>query len=225
MYALTFLFLIYPVNAATIYGIVYDLSLKKIDNARVEVNTTPKQFMVAQNGSYSFNVANGIYKIKAQLMQKGAAIASVQENITIERDGSYVLDLILFPDVEEGIEDIGVDLNNELIELEDGKNNFMIGIIFSLIIFIVIVGVYYLRTKKQAKEPEIEEQETGHQDDLGQVINLIKQEGGRTTQKEIRKQIPLSEAKISLMVTELEHKGIIEKIKKGRGNIIILKKK
>ena len=41
MYALTFLFLIYPVNAATIYGIVYDLSLKKIDNARVEVNTTP----------------------------------------------------------------------------------------------------------------------------------------------------------------------------------------
>ena len=225
IYALTFLFLIYPLNAATIYGTVYDLSLKKIDNARVEINTTPKQFMIAQNGSYSFNVANGIYKIKAQLMQKGAAIASVQENITIERDGSYVLDLILFPDVEEGIEDIGVDLNNELIELEDGKNNFMIGIIFSLIIFIVIVGVYYLRTKKQAKEPEIEEQETGHQDDLGQVINLIKQEGGRTTQKEIRKQIPLSEAKISLMVTELEHKGIIEKIKKGRGNIIILKKK
>ncbi len=61
--------------------------------------------------------------------------------------------------------------------------------------------------------------------DLEQLTKIIKQEGGRTTQKDIRKQIPLSEAKISLMITELEHKGVIEKIKKGRGNIIILKKK
>ena len=57
------------------------------------------------------------------------------------------------------------------------------------------------------------------------LIKIIKREGGRTTQKYIRKQIPLSEAKISLMIAELEHKGIIEKIKKGRGNIIILKRK
>ncbi|MBI2102021.1 hypothetical protein HYT53_05420 [Candidatus Woesearchaeota archaeon] len=40
-------------NAATIHGTVYDLSLKKAGNARVEINTLPKQVMVAQNGSYS----------------------------------------------------------------------------------------------------------------------------------------------------------------------------
>ena len=62
-------------------------------------------------------------------------------------------------------------------------------------------------------------------DELKNVLEIIKANGGRTTQKEIRKQIPLSEAKISLMVAELEHKGFIEKIKKGRGNIIVLKKK
>ena len=56
------------------------------------------------------------------------------------------------------------------------------------------------------------------------IIKILIQEGGRTTQKGIRKQIPLSEAKISLMIAELEHKGIVDKIKKGRGNIIILKK-
>ncbi|MEK6827817.1 MAG: hypothetical protein AABX78_00550, partial [Nanoarchaeota archaeon] len=61
--------------------------------------------------------------------------------------------------------------------------------------------------------------------DLEHLIKIIKKEDGRTTQKDIRKQIPLSEAKISLMIAELEHKGIIEKIKKGRGNIIILKRK
>ena len=35
--------------------------------------------------------------------------------------------------------------------------------------------------------------------------------------------LDLSEAKISLILTELEHKGQIEKVKKGRGNVIILK--
>jgi uncharacterized membrane protein len=68
-----------------------------------------------------------------------------------------------------------------------------------------------------------------HQDvadaDLQKVIEIIRKEGGRTTQKELRKQIPLSEAKISLMISELEHKRIVQKVKKGRGNIIILKRK
>jgi uncharacterized membrane protein len=52
---------------------------------------------------------------------------------------------------------------------------------------------------------------------------IIKEEGGRTTQKDIRKKIPLSEAKVSLMISELEAKGKIQKIKKGRGNIIVVK--
>ena len=42
--------------------------------------------------------------------------------------------------------------------------------------------------------------------------------------KELRKEmLYLSEAKVSLIVTELEHKGLVEKIKKGRGNVLILK--
>ncbi|MBN2458300.1 hypothetical protein JXB31_04180 [Candidatus Woesearchaeota archaeon] len=52
------------------------------------------------------------------------------------------------------------------------------------------------------------------------VLNILKKEK-RITQKEIRKQLPDSEAKISLVISEFESKGIIKKIKKGRGNIII----
>ena len=59
--------------------------------------------------------------------------------------------------------------------------------------------------------------------ELQQVLDIIKDQGGRTTQKEIRKKMPQSEGKVSLIVAELEHKGLVEKIKKGRGNIIILK--
>ncbi len=54
------------------------------------------------------------------------------------------------------------------------------------------------------------------------ILEILRKEGGRATQKEIRKHIPLSEAKISLMIAELEHSGKVKKVKKGRGNIIIL---
>ena len=218
------------VNAATIHGTVYDLSLKKANNARVEINTNPKQFLVAQNGSYSFNAPNGFYTIKAQLMQKNTVIASVNENITIKQDGSYVLDLILFPDVEEGVEDINLDVNGDIVET--GNKGVTVGSVILLLIGIILIGLSYFKKykiqKKETHEEKIKTGQTGEKsedNDLEQLIKIIKQEGGRATQKDIRKQIPLSEAKISLMIAELEHKGIIEKIKKGRGNIIILKKR
>ena len=55
------------------------------------------------------------------------------------------------------------------------------------------------------------------------ILNILSKNGGRILQKELRKQIPLSEAKISLLISDLESTGKIKKIKKGRGNIIIIK--
>ncbi len=59
-------------------------------------------------------------------------------------------------------------------------------------------------------------------DDLREVIRIIEKKGGRTTQLDLRKALPYSEAKVSLMITDLENRGIVKKIKKGRGNVIIL---
>ena len=133
-----FLMLIFFVNlsyAATVYGTVYDLSLKKLDNAVVEMNTSPKQQMVTKNGTYSFDVSNGMYTIEAQLIQKNTVIASAQENITIKQPGNYALDLILFPDIEEGVEEINVDVNGDIIE--SGVSNSILIIIAILILIIV----------------------------------------------------------------------------------------
>ena len=220
-------------NAATIHGTIYDLSLNKVSNARVEINTLPKQVMVAQNGSYSFNVPYGFYTIKAQIVQKNTVLASVQENITIRQDGNYVLDLILFPDVEEGIEEIGIDVGDDVVGNAKGNIGYSVLTFAFILIVLSIVAFYYIKKiRPRKKEPGNETiiqkeawQEEPEDDGLGKLIKIIKNEGGRATQKEIRKQMPLSEAKISLMIAELEHKGIVEKIKKGRGNIIILKRK
>ena len=231
IYLFTAIILMSFANAATIYGIVYDLSLQKVNNARVEINTAPKQFMIGQNGSYSFEVPNGAFKIKSQLIQKGSIIASAEENITVNQDGDYVLDLILLPDIEEGVENVELDVNSDIVE-PNANNKSLAGLVALLIILIISIGIYYFAANKksrgfgQEKELQQEKKESYDEDDeLNKLIEIIKNEGGRATQKDIRRQIPLSEAKISLMIAELEHKGIIEKIKKGRGNIIILKKK
>jgi len=226
-YLFAALFLAGIANAAAVHGTVYDLSLKKVSNARVEINTLPKQVMVAQNGSYSFNAPNGFYTIKAQIAQKSAVLASVEENITIKQDGSYILDLILFPDVEEGVDEINLDVNENVVS---NGNSFASAVVVMVIVLIVLAtgAFYYIKRnkpEKAAKEETNQEEKGQEHGDLSQLIGIIKHEGGRATQKEIRKQIPLSEAKISLMIAELEHKGVVEKIKKGRGNIIILKMK
>ncbi|MBI2102020.1 hypothetical protein HYT53_05415 [Candidatus Woesearchaeota archaeon] len=157
-------------------------------------------------------------------------LASVQENITIRQDGNYVLDLILFPDVEEGIEEIDIDVGDDVVGNARGGISYSVLTAAFVLIALSIGAFYYIKKIKPKKEPEkITGQkvktEESEDDGLSQLVKIIKNEGGRATQKEIRKQIPLSEAKISLMIAELEHKGVIEKIKKGRGNIIILKKK
>lgn len=221
-------------SAATVYGTVYDLSLKKLNNVRVEIDTSPKQFMIAQNGSYSFNVPYGKYVIRAQLMQRNNLIASSEENITIKQDGNYVLDIILFPDVEEGVENIDIDVG-DITKTDDNSLGSILVIIASILfsVFAILGLLYFIKNKKNvsiyqkkvdSKVTKEEVKSEQSDDDLNQILNIIKHEGGRTTQKDIRKQIPLSEAKISLMIAELEHKGVVEKIKKGRGNIIILKK-
>lgn len=228
-YAAMLLFALGIVHAATIYGNVYDLSLRKLNNVKIEINTIPKQAIVAQNGSYSFNVPNGDYVIKAQLLQKNTVLAFVQENITIRQDGSYVLDLILFPELEEGIEEIDIDVGDDLINEANNKNVFVVSIAIILLLAAAFFGaIYHFNKRKSIAKEAAKDEEHASKDedkDINHIIKFINQEGGRTTQKEIRKQIPLSEAKISLMIAELQHKGIIEKIKKGRGNIVILKKK
>ncbi|MFC1723099.1 hypothetical protein ACFL0V_03090 [Nanoarchaeota archaeon] len=81
------------------------------------------------------------------------------------------------------------------------------------------------KVKKVLEELEEKEQFEKAQrsgDETKIILDILKKEGGRATQKEIRKHIPLSEAKISLMIAELESQGKVKKVKKGRGNIIIL---
>ncbi|AKB12711.1 Uncharacterized membrane protein [Methanosarcina thermophila] len=57
-------------------------------------------------------------------------------------------------------------------------------------------------------------------DDLKEILELVRASGNRISQRELRKKSPYSESKVSLMLSDLEERGLIEKFKRGRGNII-----
>jgi len=191
-------------------GNVYDDALAPLSNVILTVDTEPKQQYISKNGAYTFNIPQGVYTLTASY-QEGSANYYAEEKIRIANEGAFVYDIILFPNLSEE-EALSDDFELDVTALDDDRSNKWLWV--SLISFLLFAGILYYVLKKR-KNP-------GEDVVYAMVLALIKKHK-RVTQKEIRKQVPMSEAKISLVITELEDKGLIKKIKKGRGNIIILK--
>lgn len=195
---LILILLITTANADTIYGKIYSWELEPID-ALVIIRDGVEQRIVSTNGSYNFEVEPGNYTIIAR---SGELIAI--ENVTVK--GNVRFDLILFPEFE---------LPEEVPEMPFEEKDFSLPAIF-LSLF-GILAIYALKRRYAKKQEDI------LPEDLKMVIEVIKENGGRITQKELRKKLGFSEAKMSLVIADLERRGLIEKIKKGRGNVIFLK--
>lgn len=58
--------------------------------------------------------------------------------------------------------------------------------------------------------------------DLREILDVIRGHRGRITQKDLRSRLEYSEVKVSLLLSELEKRGLIKKFKNGRENIVIL---
>lgn len=210
------LMLVNTVYGAIIQGGIYDFSLEKIENIIIEINTSPPQRQVAIDGSYSFEVSPGAYVMTARTIENEVL---AREEITIIREGKYTVDIIAFIDLNE-LEDSELDIDPSLDTEE--KNRTLVIAITIIILLLVVMAVFLIYKKK--KKPKKEEPILDGNDLKKKVLDIIVKEDGRTTQREIRKLFPYSEAKISLVLTELESEGKIRKIKKGRSNVIILNK-
>ena len=211
------------VSAATIHGTVYSFDLEEITNAIVKVDSEPVQTMVSKDGTYSFELEPGDYIITATYSEDDVVKDYVTENINIEKQGTFVLDLILFPSFAEE-EELLKETEEEIVDgvFEEIKITDIIIFCVAIVGFGVVIYLLFRYRKILVKVTE-EVEKAKLTDDLERkVLDFIKKEKGRVTQKEIRKQFPMSEAKISLVISDLESKNIIKKIKKGRGNIVVL---
>ncbi len=225
------------VQGAKVYGTVYEWSdfEKPLKNVIVELeeNSTRVQYNVSTTGTYVFDrISPGNYLVKARYYRNNILEYAGEENVSVE----YVedvknIDLLLFPPTDSEMEYLG-DIN--LTDNADFKKENAPSYYIIIIPILALSGLIVLRfaRKKKSISGEIIKDTvppaTGEikalPQDLQVLYDMIVRLGGRTTQKDLRKKMACSEAKVSLMIADLENRGLIEKIKKGRSNIIIARK-
>jgi len=223
-------------TAATIKGTIYNTNLEVETDVLVEIDTVPQQKFLAKEGTYNFDVPLGKYTLTAD---KG--LVSTTEEVEIVENGEFIFDLFLLSDFTEE-DELWQDTEEEFFtedEKDEGEGySLWRSVLTGLIILALLIRLLWMRKKygrlkifrkkikaesKKTVEQHKEElaEEPGH---LDKVLEIIQRHDGRITQKKLRKEmLYLSEAKVSLILTELEHKGKIEKVKKGRGNVVLLK--
>lgn len=271
---------------ATVHGVTYAWdTLEPVNDTVIDVNSNPPQSIVAKDGAYSFELTPGDYTIKASYYENNSLIYSKETTIEIEDEGTYVLDLLLYPVSDKrATETVAAKMNsNGAVAGGQTKNIFSIisylpvaialflpvAIVVAIVLFL-LGGVYEI-TKKYRKrnekrsqqgkinisgllvkaltrptysgvnpvgeepmiEPVIESGEISVIEanalknepltpELNDVLNIIRGNKGRITQKDLRGRLKYSEVKVSLLLSELEKRGLIKKFKNGRENIVVL---
>jgi len=231
-------------NAATLTGTVYTQDLEVARYSLLTINSTPTQRTILEDGAYDIILQEGTYTMRVTYNTAGRAYEDEHE-VTITDDSTYTYDFILFPIIatnEEKLPDIDdittmpqapdtTQYTTQSISIGAWPMAILIIVLIALVTFFGQRRWGQLTTKERAakeKKDDIERMEDGKLDppmkeDLAALLTIIEKEGGRTTQKELRQKMPYSEAKISMMLTELEASGKIKRHKKGRSNVIALK--
>lgn len=214
--------LLQPTHAAIIEGKVYSWdTFEPLRNCVVTINTTPMQRFVATNGTYVFEVEPGVYLLEAYYF--GDVTLYTNETVVIRDNGTYRIDLLAQPVIRE-INVTAPEISFEISDSEVGGITKWTPYHYLFGIFILTAsGFWIYRTIRHRRSDERSVGTEILPEDLEELIEIIRREGGRITQKELRKLTGYSEAKISLMLADLERRGIIERVKKGRGKIVFLK--
>jgi uncharacterized membrane protein len=267
---------------ATVHGVTYLWdTLEPLNDTLIDINSNPPQSIVAKNGMYSFELVPGDYTITARYFQNNTLTYSKEATFTIEGEGNYVFDLLLYPVSEYPVtETISARINNNpnsvnppeqtrtdpltisylsialtLFLLFGGgyklsskykktnKNRFQEGkfnipgllvkVLGKSIVSGVRPGVGNIEEAVSVTEPIIEPADNSEIEtaalkklpistDLRIVMDVIQSRKGRITQKELRSRLDYSEVKVSLLLSELEKRGLIKKFKNGRENIVVL---
>lgn len=218
--------------AVTVSGIAYDwLTIEPLPNVIIKVFANESLVLQRVSGSageYSFNLSAGTYVIEAIYLQNGTVYYYSKENFSPGLSQQNVFfDLILFPPTE----DLFPDFEEEIPELEEDiidpalfpqEDNTLLYLLIVLAVLSVSALAYAVWKRPEPRSQIVSDTKV-ISDELYDVVELIKGKGGRIAQRELRRELNYSAAKMSQTINELETKDIIKRIKKGRGNIISLK--
>ncbi len=214
--------------SATVIGTAYGPDLEKMNKIILEINSTPAQTIVLANGTYEIELSKGTYEIAAHATENKITYQTKETIQITDENSKYTIDLILLPDIA-GNESLGAfDEDQDSPLLEDENPPVDLTYILGIIIIVgITLSLFVIHKKRQTEQTAQKKQmPTGElPSDLKELVELIKRHEGRMTQKELRAEIPFSEAKVSLMISDLEDRGIVRRIKTGRSNIVVLREK
>lgn len=219
--------------AVTLSGRAYGWeTLSPVQGAIVQImqnSSVVSQVVTDGRGEYGVNLAQGSYVLNTVYMEGSKVIYFSHDEITIVSEEDTTFDIVLFPPTEETIPEIelmdipALDLDfygNETLPPIVGEEKADNSLYFILLLIIIggAVTPIVCRKKIPAKL-----EKTALPEELSKVVGIIKGEKGRMQQRELQKALGLSAAKTSLLITDLEERGMVKRIKRGRGNVIILK--
>jgi hypothetical protein len=195
--------LITMAHAAYVYGDIYREDLQKLNKTAIRIDGKFSYQLVTDKANYSIFLPEGEYTISASASDSGSDLRSVEKVAVGPQDQR--VDLVLKP----------VWRMEYLL--------FVLGVIA-----VIFLWSNKHRDKKSAQSalPAIEEpgplqpKKIELDNDAKSVLRVLEGMEGRATQKELKETLKFSDAKLSLILTELEQLGRVRKFRRGRANVI-----
>ncbi|MFT4308228.1 MAG: helix-turn-helix transcriptional regulator [Candidatus Woesearchaeota archaeon] len=194
------------VSAATLSGTVYGPDLGVVEWAILTVEGDVEQVIVITNGSYSLELDAGSYRL---FIESGELFE--EASLSLPQDGSFIRDFILLPSLDVPNLPVIPEFS-EPEALSDPPSRVLWPWIFGFLLACFAVAFVLMHTRRPVSFDDYERA----------VIEALITHEGRATQKQIRSRVPFSEAKASLVISDLAQRGVVRKFKQGRGNIVVL---
>lgn len=206
-----------------LYGDIYEGdNLTKLDNVLIKISgASSTQFLT--NKTYSINLNEGNYTIKATHYREGKIDYITQEQVSFD-GSSKKFDIVLVP--------------NELFELTPKQNNTVNKkeniqeenqalktehLIAGGLGILILVAILLFANSRKRKISEAAKAEAPLKQEEREVLRIISENEGKIYQKELREILNYSEAKMSILIGELERRGEIIREKIGRDNLLKIK--
>ena len=201
--------LVFPLLAsltysAYVYGDIYKSNyLEKLNNTFIKIDGRFSYQMVAKRTNYSLEMPAGDYSLSAEYYDENGGISFyAKQSVHIGQENQRI-DLVLIP--------------------TGNSYDYVLGAGVAAIAIFVFYSVLTNSMKtKDAMDSErtVKPKPVELDEDAKKVLQALGSFEGRATQKELKDRVGFSDAKLSLILTELEQMEKIKKFKRGRGNII-----
>ena len=214
--------------------ISYSKEINIEDNKELKLTYVTKEFLEGSNFLITIKAEYNIDNLNIKLkLPEGATLTKPIKDESLQGGSAYPIPSKLSSDGQSLILEWGrtnFRENDELsilVIFDEGRSLLLIivliAVILALAIFVVIFISKY-KPNKTKKIKRLKESKRELKEDEQQIIRILHMREGQCEQGTLRVLTDFSKAKLSRILSELEERKIILKEKRGKKNLVFLKK-